>query len=507
MDHDKTTPNDDETRQYYRCPCGSQVALDMTTGGNCGQCQRHIPASVTRYSLSVTINHVEGEDAISTLPELPKRGGKLIGKRLGHFEMQELVGQGGMGEVYRALDTSLQRYVAVKVLKGSSIKGIGASQTQSLMHEAIAQARVNHPNIVSIYYVSQEDDILFLAMELVDGGSVAEQIETGPLPYGELCRSAIKVISALKIAWQHGIVHSDIKPKNLLLVRDGEIKLSDFGMARLPEDDGKSTFGGTPNYLAPELLAGEHPSIQSDMYALGVTLYEMTFCRLPIQLSGDTPDEWKQVHAESIIKFPDVWPDHLPEGWKDVLLTLLAPKPEQRFPTYDALQNSLAAIAPEDLTNARPAPRIIAFWIDSLCISLIFLPLWFGLDTALSLLHIGFSVAPEMALFLALGIYTSTVSTWRQSLGRELLHIKVVNQFGLQPTRKKMILRSVLRFLPHWGVAASTLLGQTTWAIAIILTGSILYFLINGFLMLFGGAGSSLSDRIVKTRVVAGTDR
>ncbi len=508
MDLDRTQPITSTTRHLYRCACGNDVKIDSRDGGRCANCQRNIPGGVTRFPLSMTMTLADVKRGPVASESMDDAIDELVGTKLGHFEIIEAIGHGGMGQVYRALDTSLQRYVAVKVIRVRSGQKLDATGRQRLMHEAVAQARVNHPNVVTIYFVGMEGDVPFLAMELIEGYDAADLISQGDIPYETLCRFAIKVTHALDTASQMGIVHSDIKPQNLLVLPNGEIKLSDFGMAQLTDAGNLQTVGGTPNYLAPELLAGEPATIQSDMYALGVTLYEMTFGKLPVTLSGSTPGEWAKVHEVSRIEFPVHWPDHLPVRWRNILTKLLARNPSDRYASYDELGKDLHRILPSPRADAPRLPRAIAWGIDFLIVALAALPVVFTFQMIKSYLKLGiFDFFQQLSIVLSLSVFTMMVAWWRQSLGRELLHVKIVNQYGLNPSARTMATRSVLRMLPLWIVGFGTLIDSFfSWAGFYAVAIALIWLLIDGVLV-FSRGGRSLHDRILKTRAVVGSDR
>ncbi|MGI9517532.1 MAG: protein kinase domain-containing protein [Pirellulaceae bacterium] len=504
MEFERTQSLSDATRPLYRCPCGNDLEIDPEKGGMCSKCQRVVPASVTLSPLSLTRTMSSLGDHPTPAEHSADDQDEFIGMKLGHFEVIEPLGKGGMGHVYRALDTSLQRYVAVKVIQGSSNRELDAAGQQRLMHEAIAQARVNHPNIVTIYFVGRENHIPFLAMELIDGYDIAELIQQGEIPYETLCWTAIRITNALDTAGQMGIVHGDIKPQNLMMVSNGNVKLSDFGMATLEEADQTGTIGGTPNYLAPELLTGGSPSMQSDMYALGVTLFEMTFGRLPIQLSGTTLGHWSAIHSSAEISFPEPWPDHLPDRWKTVLTKLLHKDPGQRYGSYEELGQQLRAILPGPRVAARVVPRAVAFAIDFATVVLLAVPILLLVQA----LQVFIPTGNLGNLFLApsLVIYTAVVYWWRQSLGRELMHVKVVNQYGLVPTRQNMLLRSLLRMAVIWCVPIGVLLGVVIPLAEFLVPALGLLFLACDAIYGLMFRGSSLHDRIMGTQAIVGSD-
>ena len=338
LDENRDKMNSNQTPEdEYRCVCGTVFAVSEGRASTCPNCSR----TIRRESLQATLGRTM---YLSAKPRTRRDGSteetvglgqpdgsvdsgeELIGKRLGHFLLQECLGGGGMGTVYRALDTSLQRYVAVKVLHVSESGSTGSGSSsgpERLMHEAIAQARLNHPNVVTVYYVGREDEMPFLAMELLSDGTLEDRKE---IPFRELIQMASQVSSALSQSHRQGVVHGDLKPSNLLVSDDGSIKLGDFGVAKISQADSQDEEGlsGTPSYLAPELLDGKRPSAQTDMYALGVTLFELTFGKLPYDFRGTTLQEKLETHRTAEPQFPNPWPNTFPPDWRQFLKRLMA---------------------------------------------------------------------------------------------------------------------------------------------------------------------------------------
>ena len=485
---------------HYRCPCGADVTLDTQNGGHCDICDRDFPPSVTQLPMTLTFTDLRSGDLKPLVPT-EQENDPLIGKSLGYFEILETIGRGGMGQVYRALDKSLQRYVAVKVIHSREDSSLDSQGRERLMHEAVAQARVNHPNIVTIYYVGQESETTFLAMELIDGCDASRLIQRGDVRYEEICSIAIKITSALDMAAETGIIHSDIKPQNLLIQSNGDVKLSDFGMARISEggDDQNQLLGGTPSYLAPELLANGKPSIQSDMYALGVTLFELSFGELPVKLSGSSLIHWAQIHAASEIEFPDPWPDHLPEDWQLILERLLSKDPQNRFSSYKELEAQLEQILPVKRRIAGAVPRAIAWLVDAvtiiICVSLL----------ALSMQYVGLNTDP--LYFIILAVYSIGVYWYRQSLGRYLFHLKVVNRYGLKPNRKIMLVRELIRMQFIWVASIATFFGEIFPQISVaIISISLLASVVDMLYLITLGRGSSIHDQLLGTQSVIVSD-
>jgi uncharacterized RDD family membrane protein YckC/tRNA A-37 threonylcarbamoyl transferase component Bud32 len=378
-------------------------------------------------------------------------------EQYGHFRLDKKLGNGGMGSVFRALDTSLQRFVAVKVMRQSG-KDLDF-RVAAMLREAIAQARLNHPNVVTIYYVGREGEEPFLAMELLPGPTLAEKMKLeGPVSYGDAIRYGIQVASALEHAHQFGIVHGDVKPANLLLTSEQDIKLSDFGLSSLPSNEKPGVVSGTPAYLAPEVLDGT-VSTQSDMYALGVTLFELVFGRLPFALHGETVRERLSTHLTATIDFPAEWPNHIPREFATIISKLLAKTPEERYASYQELRTDLRSIQPVSTTTAGFAPRLMGYIIDQLmflvCLSPFALTILFlsvrddnnqfktrGLYWMIPIIAFASLVVPAVYLLL---VYRG----WR-SLGRYLFQLRIVEENGLPPRREQLVTREVLRNALAW---------------------------------------------------------
>jgi eukaryotic-like serine/threonine-protein kinase len=208
---------------------------------------------------------------------------------IGHrYELGALLGRGGMGEVRAATDPRLAREVAIKVLRTDL-----AEQTklrERFEREARAAARINHPNVVAIYDIGEHDGVPFIVMERLPGRTLATELASGPLTSSRACTLGLEILSALTTAHRLGVIHRDIKPANILLDPDSHAKVADFGIAKLAEEDSQTTMGmvfGTASYLAPERLAGHVATESSDIYAVGVLLFESLAGRPPFR--GDTP--------------------------------------------------------------------------------------------------------------------------------------------------------------------------------------------------------------------------
>lgn len=491
----------------YRCVC-SEEFLISSDGGECPSCHRVVKAEAIRQAITatVTVGDLDAEMALH-LPEHSEED-PWIGTVLGHFRLDRILGKGGMGYVYRALDTSLQRYVAVKVVRQSASDGSSTEDhVASMLTEAVAQARLNHPNVVTIYYVGKHDAHPFLAMELVSGPTLADRLTIGPLPYADVIQVGIQVADALKHAWQFGIVHADIKPSNLLISGEHQIKLSDFGLSRVAASDGVGgRVAGTPQYLAPELLEGKGLSCQSDMYALGVTLFELMFGRLPFELRGTTVHERLATHQTAVIDYPNPWPNDVPREFRNVLNRLLAKKPDDRYSDYDELLAELKRLMPVSTTSAGLAPRAMAYATDQLMLLMGFAPFLISMIalTQVKGLLAAFliPILGIMALIVPTLYLTAIRSGWK-SLGCYLFQLRIVDEHGLPLRQDHRFIREILRCMFAWLTPLATYAGLFWNGAEFLIDLAVVIFLAMDIIcFFFTTQRTTLHDLIFHARVV-----
>ncbi|MDR3634014.1 MAG: serine/threonine-protein kinase, partial [Isosphaeraceae bacterium] len=254
--------------------------------------------------------------------------------RLAHYEIIRRVGRGGMGRVFQAFDTALQRNVAVKIL--AAPLAASPMARRRFLREARAAAALNHPNIVTVHAVGEFGSIPYLVMEYVGGGSLSVRLRaSAPLPPGEVIRLGAQVAHGLAAAHAQGLVHRDIKPANLLLDdATGRIKITDFGLAQATLDPSESASpgqtAGTPSFLAPELLVGVPATSRSDLFSLGCVLYAMVdggspfrgtqFLEVATRLASDTPVSLERLDPR------------IPPALAALVAGLLEKSPEARHP-------------------------------------------------------------------------------------------------------------------------------------------------------------------------------
>ncbi|MGD8855218.1 MAG: ABC transporter substrate-binding protein [Chloroflexota bacterium] len=284
----------------------------------------------------------------------------MIGTTIGgRYRIDGEIGRGGMGTVYRAHDTLLDRPVAVKVV---SAAGLGSEGHSRLLQEARAAARLNHPNIVAVYDVgaaptaADDESNSFIVMELIEGQTLTTG-QTGELV--EIVDITIDICRALEAAHEQGIIHRDLKPDNVALSSSGVVKLMDFGLARIT---GKTrltqqgTFMGTVAYLAPEIILGQEASPRSDLYALGVMLYEMCAGRLPFE-GGDFTAVLSQ-HLHAPVAPPSNYNPALPAELDSLIVRLLGKRPEERPGSAREVRLVLEGLAAGEPSAATPGPAL-----------------------------------------------------------------------------------------------------------------------------------------------------
>jgi predicted Ser/Thr protein kinase len=302
-------------------------------------------------------------DAARTTPESPRVGDDgAAGRGAGGlasvpgYEVLEELGRGGMGVVYEARQTRLNRLVAVKMIRADAVAGKEARAR--FLSEARAVARLQHPNIVQVFEVGEAEDQPFFSMEFVEGGSLSRRLSHSPLAAGEAARLVEVLARAMHYAHERGVVHRDLKPANVLLTADGTPKVTDFGLAKqLDQESGQTQTGamvGTPSYMAPEQAEGRVKDVGplSDVYALGAILYECLTGRPPFR-AATIPQTLRQVVEVEPVAPRDLNPA-VPRDLETVCLKCLHKEPSRRYASGADLAEDLRRFQAREPITARP---------------------------------------------------------------------------------------------------------------------------------------------------------
>jgi serine/threonine protein kinase len=289
----------------------------------------------------------------------------LIGKNLGTYEITGAIGRGGMGVVYQARDTKLERTVAIKMLTPKYTRD--EQQRERLRREARAAARLSHPGIATVYSLDECEEGLYMVCEYVRGQTLHQIMAGGPLPFSTLLDMAIQIAGALAAAHAQGIVHRDLKPENIIQSESGIIKILDFGLARVePKEETPSTarltktgmFLGTPAYASPEQLLGSEVDRNADVFSFGILLYELASGKHPFGASNSLSTVARILEAEA----PDLTQMNgaIPKEFDRIVRRCLNKKPADRYPdTSDLLAELERLTERKDAEQKEPSS---AFW-------------------------------------------------------------------------------------------------------------------------------------------------
>jgi tRNA A-37 threonylcarbamoyl transferase component Bud32 len=280
---------------------------------------------------------------------------ELAGRQFGPYRVVAALGQGGMASVYKAFQPAVNRYVALKVLGQHFMTD--PQFVQRFRHEAAILAQLQHPHILPVFDFGESDGYAFLTMPFIDGGTLASMLKGRPLPLDVVERVIRQLGDALDYAHSQGIVHRDIKPSNVLLDQRGNCLLADFGIARMVEGASRLTMTGaiigTPEYMSPEQAAGEKVGAASDIYSLGVVLYEMLTGRVPFK--AETPIAIAIKHVTAPLPMPRVMNPALSLDLEAVILKAMARSPADRFSSTADMANQLTTAVRSSLEIQRQA--------------------------------------------------------------------------------------------------------------------------------------------------------
>jgi len=276
----------------------------------------------------------------------------LIGKNLGRYHIIEPLGQGGMASVYKAFDTTLERHVAIKIIRSDIETDNQGEFLKRFQREAKSLAQLDHPYILKVLDYGDQEGLPYLVMPFLEGGTLKEKMGK-PMPYGECAVLLAPIARALEYAHKRNIIHRDVKPANILISQSGAPILSDFGIAKILVQSGSTQLTGagvgigTPDYMAPEQWTGTADA-RTDIYSLGVVLYQMVTGRLPF--SADTPAAVLIKHLRDPLPRPKTFVHDIPDVVEQILFKALAKEPENRFQTMGEFASTLERLERSDQT-------------------------------------------------------------------------------------------------------------------------------------------------------------
>lgn len=416
------------------------------------------PSSEERDRLQLTTTDVKGLKRTGPQKKVPS----MKGKELAHFRLERKLGSGAMGEVYLATDLALDRPVAVKVL--SREVADNEKTRRRFYREARSQARLQHPNVCHIYYIGEQDDQIFFAMEYIEGESLQTRLERdGAIPANEAIEIIRQAALGLREAHRHGFSHRDIKPSNIMIDERGAVKVVDFGLVQQEEGHGGKTLGhrstigsarivGTPLYMPPEQARGDEVDFRADIYALGGTMHHMIAGKAPYE--GRTPMEVVSKHvAKPRPRLVRASKLRGPAMIDQLLDRMMAKEPADRFDSYDDLIDALEHLSPAHTRMAGFGIRALAVAIDLAFIRLLALPFeWSVLDDVALVLPV-----------LALVYSVLAVGRWGSTVGKAVLEIEVISATGHGPPS---YFEATARYLVQWGLlhlaVGAALVVQTT---------------------------------------------
>jgi eukaryotic-like serine/threonine-protein kinase len=495
-----------------QCPrCGRSLGADAPEG-LCPRCMIALGLATETLPEGGAVPTRTAGEADAPPPPLRR------GDRLGRYRIERRLGHGGMGVVYEAEETDSGRRVALKILR----RQLDSPQDRArFLREGRVAASINHPNCVYVFGTEEIEGTPTIAMEFIGGSTLAHRLDReGPLPIGRAVDAMLQVIEGLEAAQAVGILHRDIKPSNCFEDNDGRIKIGDFGLSisTLSGGDAMITEAGavvgTPAYCSPEQLRGEELGMRSDLYAVGVTLYQLLTGRLPFE--GKTMPQLVANTLEKPAPSPRAIRRDIPPGLAKAILRCLEKQPADRFRSYADLRRAL-----EPFGSAAPRPgtlglRFLAGFLDMLllgAVGQVAVLLVFGdplnvLDRMLQDLgRTLWFVLPWFAA--AIAYYALSEWRWGATLGKAICRLRVVRPDRAYPSLSRAVCRAgiyqVFPVLPYWitaGIDPELLFGNALGTYA--LSGSFygltaLLFVTarrrNGF--------AAVHDLLTDTRLVA----
>ena len=450
-----------------RCSgCKSTFTFDTEPPKFCQECGHDLKGEETHPGDAPdSTGQADVTIAPTTATAQPGRG-LQSGERIENYELISILGSGGMGVVWKAVDTKNGRQVALKRLSSNHISD--QDSVTRFMREAQLASKISHPRVTFVYSAGQLDDQPYIAMELMPGETLDDRVKTdGPLQVGEAVDKILDVIDGLEAAHKMGLIHRDVKPSNCFIGSDDRVKVGDFGLSKsvISTDvqlTRTGTFMGTPAYAAPEQIRGENLDHRTDIYAVGATLCCMLTGRPPF--IGDA----MTVTAQIVTDVPKI-EGKLPKELVRIIQICLEKNRSKRFQSLQELRNALLPFAQSEKSLAAIGRRISAYMIDIVLLAIGSVFLTFGIVIAQDLTSsVKLSqaelvtmlswIGPVLGLAMQMVYFASQEAFAGKTIGKRLLGLKVIDQEGAKPAWYRAILRAF--FIPG-GAAIPLVLGLT----------------------------------------------
>ncbi len=448
----------------------------MTTPKHCPNCGKSLPASTLdglcpecMLKVGALADSVPeplagpNDTVVAAAPDVPPLISPEIGENFGRYRVLRRLGRGGMGVVYEAEETDSGRRVALKVIN----QKLNSPQDRArFLREGRLAASINHPNCVYVYGTEEIEGTPVIAMEFVTGGTLQQQLATrGPLTVGRAVDAMLQVIEGLEAAHAMGILHRDIKPSNCFEDEQGAVKIGDFGLSisTLPRPETNITESGamvgTPAFCSPEQLRGEELNARSDMYAVGVTLFQLLTGKLPFD--GQTMPQLIANTLEKRATSPSQLRPDIPTGLARVILRCLEKQPSERFRTYADLRRALEPYSSTAPTPATLGLRLLAGLVDLTVISALGqAALFLTIGDPFTLLERLYQDPGRGALLvlpcfvLVILYYALTEWRWGATAGKALCRLRVLQADRNYPALRQALVRAALfnlvPVLPFW---------------------------------------------------------
>ncbi len=423
------------------------------------------------------------------------------GTHLAHYRIEQRVGEGAMGTVYRAYDEGLDRVVAVKVLRRGVSEAL--SREDRFFREARAVARLSHPHLAHVYFVGSDGSYRFFAMEYIEGRSLQEVLDArGALDWREALDLLLQAARGLHAAHSAGIIHRDVKPSNLILGTDHTLKITDFGLSKSLDGDANISHEGqvlgTPTYMSPEQCRGRKVDARTDIYALGLTAYALLTGAPPFP--GPTVGEVIHNQINTPPEPPRRHRPEIPSALERLVLRMCAKEVGHRPSTMADVVRQLEALRPAAIYPAPFATRAVALALDGIVLALSMPAL---MRLFLDVGQVDLEAHPALLAMVSAVFWLALqfgAECWRgQSLGKWLLQIAVTTPDGVLPMRRRLLVRYALRFpsLVVYALGAQFLSGELHWWVDAL--G--IFALLLGTWWFWRTGGRTFSDDLTATRV------